>query len=130
MLLILAQSSPDPEKTIGWLERLIQGGVPLICLAIAVIAVVGLVWQYRKNADLEATYRADLERRAKAEKEDAEKRLAEQKVEAEKHAAKAESLMRELRQAEKESDATLAQAVRAVETNTKMLERIERKLGG
>lgn len=129
MSLLLAQAT-DPEKTIGWMERLIAGGVPLICLAIAVIAVIGLVLQYRKNAELESAYRNDLDNRAKNEKTDAEKRLSEQKVEAQKHADKNEALMRERLTAEKESDATLAQAVRVIEVNTKMLERLERKLGG
>lgn len=128
MLLFLAQTATDPDKAIGWLERLIQGGVPLICLGVATIAVIGVVLQYRKNAELEAAYRKDLDDRAKAEKLDAEKRLAKQAAEAEKHAAKAEALMRERLQAEKESDATLAQAVRVIEANTKMLERIERRL--
>lgn len=129
MLLTLAQAFTDPDKQIGWLERLIAGGVPLICLAVALAAIVGMVLQYRKNAELEAAYRKDLDNRAKAEKLDAEKRLAKQESEGEKHAAKAEALMRERLQAEKESDATLAQAVRVLEANSKLFERIERKLG-
>lgn len=127
--LLLAQSLPDPDKTIGWLEQLIAGGVPLICLAVAVVAAVAAIHQYRKNADLETKYREDLENRAKLAVSDAEKRLNEAKADAKERATEVDKLMRERLAAEKESDATLAQAVRVVEANTKLMERLERKLG-
>jgi hypothetical protein len=127
--LLLAQSLPDPDKTIGWLEQLIAGGVPLICLAVAVVAAVAATHQYRKNADLETKYRGDLENRAKLAVSDAEKRLNEAKADAKERATEVDKLMRERLAAEKESDATLAQAVRVVEANTKLMERLERKLG-
>lgn len=127
-LLLLAQDGVDPDKTVGTLERIIDGGVPLICLAVAVVAVIGAVMQYRKNAELETKYREDLENRAKQEKEDAEKRLAEAKQDAKDRAQEVDKLMRERLSAEKESDATLAHAVRVIEHCAKLMERLERKL--
>lgn len=126
--LLLAQST-DPEKHIGSLERVIAGGVPLICLVVAVAAVVAAVLQYKKNAELEAKYREDLENRAKVTVADAEKRLSDTKHEAKERAVEVDKLMRERMAAEKESDATLAHAVRIIEANTKLMERFERKLG-
>lgn len=127
-ILFLAQSSPDPEQTIGWLERILKGGVPLICLVIAVLAVVAAVLQYKKNHKLELDYRNDLANRAKQAKEDAEKRLEEAKAEAKERAAEVDKLMRERMAVEKESDATLAHAVHVIEANAKIMERLERKL--
>ncbi|MGD9726949.1 MAG: hypothetical protein AB7L09_00645 [Nitrospira sp.] len=130
IILLLAQSTPDPEKTIGWLERILQGGVPLICLVIAVTACVAAVFQYRKNHALELDYRNDLANRAQQAKEDAEKRLAEAKQEAKERAAEIDKLMRERLSSEKESDATLAHAVHMIEASAKIMERLERKLEG
>jgi len=130
LLLLLADGQTDPNKAIGWLERLIQGGVPLICLAIALIAGIAWVYQFRKNSALELEYREDLAERAEEAHKETERRLTAQREESEKHASKSEALMRERLQAEKESDATLAHAVRVIEANTKALERLERKLEG
>lgn len=126
-LLLLAQSA-EPEKAIGWLQTIINGGVPLICLAAA--AVFGYVaWsQHKKNVDLELTYRNDLAERAKQEKADAEKRLAEAKQDAKDRAAEIDKLMRERLASEKESDATLAHAVHVIDATAKLMERLERKL--
>jgi len=130
LMLMLAQGQalPDPEKTIGWGERVIAGGVPLICLMVAVIAVIAAVFQYKKNADLEASYRADLDARAKKAEADSDKRLAEAKVEAKERAQEIDKLQRERLASEKESDTTLAAAVRMVERCTDVLVRVERKL--
>jgi len=130
MSFILAQTPPvDPEQAVGLLERLTKGGVPLICLAVALAAVIGIVLQYRKNAALEQKYREDLEDRANQSAENAEKRLAEAKQDAKDRAAEVDKLMRENMALQKESDTTLAQAVRIIETNTKILERVEKRLG-
>lgn len=125
--ILLAQSA-EPEKAIGWLQTLVDGGVPLICLAAA--AVFGYVaWsQHKKNVELEIAYRKDLANRAKDEKADAEKRLAEAKQDAKDRAAEIDKLMRERLASEKESDATLAHAVHIIEANARLLERLERKL--
>jgi hypothetical protein len=127
MNLLLAQAT-DPGKAIGWLENLLEGGVPLICLAIAVIGIVAAVLQYKKNHKLELDYRNDLAERAKQEKLDAEKRLTDSKLEAKERAQEVDKLMRERMAAEKESDATLAHAVQIIEANAKLMERLERKL--
>jgi len=126
-LLFLAQSA-DPEVTVGTLERILAGGVPLICLAIAVIFGAAGVLQYKKNHQLELDYRTDLLKRAKQEKEDAAARLTDAKTEAKDRAAEVEKLMRERMAAEKESDATLAHAVHVIEANAKLMARLERKL--
>jgi hypothetical protein len=125
--MLLAQAA-DPDKAIGWLQTILDGGVPLICLAAA--AVFGFVaWkQHDKNVKLELAYRNDLAERAKQEKADAEKRLAEAKQEAKDRAAEIDKLMRERLASEKESDATLAHAVHIIEASAKVMERLERKL--
>ena len=127
--LLLAQEQPvNVEKTIGTLEQILKGGVPLICLVIAVAAVIGAVLMFKKNMTTELTYRKDLLTRAKEEKLDAEKRLTDAKQDAKDRAAEVDKLMRERMAAEKESDATLAHAVQIIEANTKIMDRIERKL--
>lgn len=125
--LLLAQEA-SPDQAIGWLQTVLDGGVPLICLVAA--AVFGYVaWsQHKKNVDLELAYRKDLENRAKQEKERADLRLEEAKREAKERAAEVDKLMRERLAAEKESDATLAHAVHVIEANAKIMERLERKL--
>jgi hypothetical protein len=127
--LTLAQVPEDADKSVGLLERVIAGGVPLICLVVAVIAVIAAVLQYRKNADLEASYRADLDARAKKADADAEKRLADAKTEADKARDREMGMMKERLASEKESDATLAAAVRMIDKCAGVLERVERKIG-
>ena len=127
--LLLAQATPETaEKGVGLLERLIAGGVPLICLAVAAIAVIAAVWQYRKNATLEESFRTELDARAKKAETDGDKRLADAKNEARERAVEVDKLQRERFAGEKESDATLAQAVRVIEQNTRMLEDVKRGL--
>lgn len=125
--LLLAQSA-DPDKAIGWLQTILDGGVPLICLAVAAVALYVAYLQHKKNLDLELAYRTDLANRAKQEKERADKRLEETKREAKERAAEVDKLMRERLAAEKESDATLAHAVHIIEANAKIMERLERKM--
>jgi len=63
--LVLAQDPVETAaKTIPLLEQVIAGGVPLICLAIAVIAGLLSFWQMRKNNALEREYRKDIEKQA------------------------------------------------------------------
>jgi len=124
--LLLADA--DPEKTVGLLERILAGGVPLICLCVAVACAIAAVLQYKKNHKLELDYRGDLANRAKQEKADSEKRLGDAKTEAKERAIEVDKLMRERLAAEKDSDATLAHAVRIIEANAKLMGRLERKL--
>jgi len=126
--LLLAQESIDPDKTIGWLERLLKGGVPLICLAIAVVMAVAAFLIYKKKLELELIHRNDLANRAKKAEDDSERRLDEAKREAKERAVEIDKLMRERLASEKESDATLAHAVHVIEANAKLMERLERKL--
>lgn len=129
LMLLLAQAVPDPDKAVGWGERVIAGGVPLICLMVAIVAAFAAAFQYKKNADLEASYRVDLDNRAKKAESDAETRLAAAKADADKARDREMTLMKERLTAEKESDATLAAAVRMIEKCGATLERVERKLG-
>lgn len=52
--LLLAQESTvkTAGETVTVLERVIQGGVPLICLAVAAVFLVLAIWQWRKNNNL------------------------------------------------------------------------------
>jgi len=125
--LLLAQSA-EPEKAIGWLERILAGGVPLICLAAAAVFGVAAFLMYKKNMALEVSYRKDLAARATQEKVDAEKRLTDAKQDAKDRAVEVDKLMRERLAAEKESDATLAHAVHVIEANARLMGRLERKL--
>ena len=122
-------SAVKTERAIGWLQTILDGGVPLICLAVAAVALYVAYLQHKKNVELELAYRNDLIQRAKQEKDDADKRLGEAKDDAKERAAEIDKLMRERLSAEKESDATLAHAVHIVEANAKLMERLERKLG-
>jgi len=126
-MLLLAQSA-DPDKAIGWLQTILDGGVPLICLAVAAVALYVAYLQHKKNVELELDYRNDLAERAKQEKERSDQRLEEAKREAKERAVEVDKLMRERLAAEKESDATLAHAVHIIEANAKVMERLERKL--
>ncbi len=63
LLMLLAQA-PEPEKAIGWFERIIQGGVPLICLCLAGVFGVAAFLIHKKKMDLEIAYREDLANRA------------------------------------------------------------------
>lgn len=135
--LLLAQDSPlvTPDKGIEWAEKMTRGGVAVICLCVAIAAVVGAVFLFKKllaerdlRAKLEEDYRKDLENRSKVALADAERRVAEAKAEAKERAAEVDRLMRERMAVEKESDATLAKAILALEGNTRTLQGVERLL--
>jgi len=137
MLMLLAQSAPAPDEAIGWAERMSKGGVPVISLCVAIAAVVALMFMFRKLLeksgefqDLEKGYRKTIEDKAAVDKVDYEKRLVDAKVEARERAVEVDKLQRERFASEKESDATLAQAIRVLDANTKVLERVERQLNG
>jgi hypothetical protein len=139
MLMLLAQATPtpSPDEAIGWAERMSKGGVPVISLCVAIAAVVGLILLFKKLLEkseefkeLEKHYRKTIEDKATVDKVDYEKRLLDAKTEAKERAVEIDRLMRERMQSEKESDATLAQAIRVLDANTKVLERVERHLDG
>jgi len=125
--LLLAQDV-QPDQAIGWLQTILDGGVPLICLAAAGIFGYAAYVQSKKNMQLELDYRNDLAERAKQEKVDSDKRLVDSKQDAKDRAVEVDKLMRERMKAEKDSDATLAHAVHIIEANAKLMERLERKM--
>lgn len=135
MLILLAQSVPEPEAAIGWAERASKGGVAVICLVVAIAACVGVIFLLKKLLakaeefkDLEKSYRKTIEDKATADKADYDKRLEAAKGEAKERAGEVDKLMRERMAAERESDATLAKAVLVLEGNVKMLDKVERLL--
>lgn len=141
MLMLLAQATEagpiTPDQAVGISERLSKGGVPVISLFFAIGAVIGMCFLFKKLLDksdefkeLEKHYRKTIEDKAAVDKVDYEKRLLDAKTEAKERAVEIDRLMRERMQSEKESDATLAQAIRVLDANTKVLERVERHLDG
>lgn len=133
---ILAEiSSPGPDDAISWAEKLTKGGVPVICLVVAIAAVVGLILVFRmlltksdEFKELEKNYRKTIEDKAREDRADAENRLKEAKLEASQRADREMALMKERLVAEKEGDATLAQAVHVIERNIESVESVEKKL--
>jgi len=138
MLILLAQSLPPAaEEATGLAERLTKGGVPVIALTAAIIATMGAVYLFQKLLaksaefqELERGYRKTIEDKAAADRADYEKRLVDAKGEAKDRAVEVDKLQRERFAAEKESDATLAQAIRVLDANTKTLDRVERLIDG
>lgn len=131
---LLAQTI-QPTDALDWAERAKHLGFAGLCLLVGIVGLIVAYWQVRlrlesekDKAELEKSYRQDLEARARQALADTDRRLADVKHEAEKHANKHEELLRERMAAEKESDATLAHAVRVIEANTKILERVDRRL--
>jgi hypothetical protein len=134
---LLAQESLNPAEAVGWAERLSKGGVPVISLFFAIGAIIGSIFIFKQLLlkaeefkELEKGYRKTIEDKAALDKADYERRLDAAKTEAKERAAEIDRLMRERMQAEKESDATLAQAIRVLDANTKVMERVERFLDG
>lgn len=138
LLVLLAQhdpTAPTPEAAIGWAERMSKGGVPVICLCVAIASVVLMLLVLRSRlakeaelTDLERTYRKDLEARAKDEKADAERRLAEAKTEAKERAVELDKIRREQMAGDRENAEGLAHAVQMIEACGKTLERVDRRL--
>lgn len=135
MFLLAEGNGASPDEAINWAERASKGGVAVVCLFVAIAAVSGLIFVFKKLLDkseefkdLEKGYRGSIETKAAQDKTDAENRLKEAKLEAEKRADREMSLMKERLAAEKESDATLAQAVHVIERVISTVEKVERKL--
>ena len=135
-LFLLAQSAPiTPDEGVGLAERMTKGGVSVIALSFAIAATVGVIYLFQKLLgksaefqDLERGYRKTIEDKAAVDKVDYEKRLVDSKGEAKERASEIDKLMRERMAADRESDATLAKAVLALEGNTKMLDKVEKQL--
>ena len=62
MNLLLAQAAPDAaEGWVGLIERILAGGLPLICLVIAAICGYAFYKQLTKNNALEVGFREKVE---------------------------------------------------------------------
>jgi len=134
-IMLAQEGAPKPDEAIGWAERMSKGGVPVICLTVAIAAVVGLVIVFKmllnksdKFTDLEKTYRENIENDRKQDKIDYENRLKAAEAAADKREQEKMAMMKERLQAEKESDATLAQAIHVIEADTKLADKVDKKL--
>ena len=136
LALLLAQTgTPSPDEAIGWAERMNKGGVPVIALVVAIAAVVGLIFMFRKLldkadqfTDLEKGYRASIEEKARQDRIDAENRLKDADAKAEKRSERELAMMKERLVAEKEGDATLAQAVHVIERVIQTMDKVDHKM--
>jgi hypothetical protein len=136
MTLLLAQAPPiTPDEGVGLAERMTKGGVPVIALCVAIAATIGVVYLFQKLLakseefkELERHYRKTIEDKATVDKVDYEKRLVDAKGEAKERASEIDKLMRERMASDRESDATLAKAVLALEGNTKQLDQVGKLL--
>ncbi len=77
-LLLLAQSVEKAEKGVGLLQTILAGGVPLICLCVAVLMGGFALYQMRRNNTLEREYRETVQLDAAARLAGTEKLLREQ----------------------------------------------------
>lgn len=134
-LLLAQQPTPKPDEVIGWAERISKGGVGVLSLLLAFAAVAAMVYLFFKLiakaetfSELEKTYRATIEEKAKQDKADAEQRLKDAKEEAAKRREEDRAAAKERLEAEKESDAQVAHGVMALENCTKILEKVDKKL--
>lgn len=127
-------NGPGPDEAIGWAERMIKGGVPVICLVVAIAAVVGLIIMFNKLLaksdefkEHEKAARISLEEKARQDRVDGDNRLKDAKSDADKRADREMAMMRERLTAEKEGDATLAQAVHVIERVIQVMDRVDHK---
>ena len=115
LLLLLAQDSKmeTASKTVTLLERVIQGGVPLICLAVAAIFGVACFYLYRQNRGLTEE---QLARDAKAQQE----RAALEKD----YREKVEALLREMLERGEDSQEIITNNTTAVRDMTAGLQQL------
>jgi len=112
MLTLLAQTVKEAGDAVSVLERVTQGGVPLICLCVAVVCGVGFYWQLKRNIKM-AQDALDTTR------EEANARRAEQ-----------EGLLREMLERDREAQEAQTAATAAVEGFTTALKDHARVLEG
>jgi hypothetical protein len=129
MLFILAQTDPkDVKEGVDLLERISRGSVAFILLCLLVLAIIGFVWQYRRNIAIVEKQKDADDKRAAQDRADAQKALSDSRADADKNKSEQLALMRERVQADKELDTTLAASNRVLDKNTSTLERNERVL--
>ena len=63
--LLLAQSVEAADAGLSLVERLLQGGLPLVLLALAVVCAVAFYWQLRKNQTMQDLHLEEVKARAK-----------------------------------------------------------------
>jgi len=95
-ILLLAQ---DPEQAVALIERIVSGGVPIICLVFAAICAYAFYKTLNKNNALETGFRE-----------------------------KVEALLREMLHRDKESQEAVTAAVQAVEAFQRASETLTRKI--
>jgi hypothetical protein len=137
--LLLAQDKAvdTAAKTIPLLERVIAGGVPLICLAVAVLCGILAFWQMRKNNALEKSYREDIEKQGdkrlvaeKSYREDIGKQ-GEARLEAERsYRQDVERLLREMIERGEDSQEALQTNTNAVNNVGLALQQLTARIGG
>jgi len=110
-LLMLAQSAKDASDTVGILERILNGGVPLICLCLAALFGAGFWWAIKRNHKMTEEALKKAEAREEAAKEIAEKHKTEQ-----------EALLREMLDRDREAQEAQAATTAAVEGFTRALQ--------
>ena len=91
-------------KSLTLLEQLQAGGVPLICLAVAVVCGIGFYWQLRRNGKQSEDALSKAESREAAAEEMARQRLTDQ-----------EGLMREMLDRDRQSQESIVATVQAVQ---------------
>lgn len=123
---LLAQTPGDVDKGVDIIEKVSRGSVAMILLCLLVLAIVGIVWMVRRQAKLDEKRADDDEKRSARERDGYQKALSDTKADADKVRGEQLGLMRERLQAEKETDATIAGAARAIERCGTVLERVER----
>lgn len=106
MLGVIAQAADAAtvSNTVSLLERILQGGVPLICLCVAVLCGAGFYWQLKRNTK---------------QSEDAV-----QKAEAatRERVAETSALLREMLERDREAQEAQSAATAAVEGFTRALQ--------
>lgn len=131
LVLLLAQDGATvetAEKTVGILERILQGGVPLICLAVAVIFGVVAFWIYRQNVKLT---KDAIKREGEIAKQQAER---EAKVQADRAALekdyreKVEALLREMLERGEDSQQVITGNTEAVKDMTQGLQQLTTRI--
>ncbi len=112
-LTLIAQEAAGSkvDGTVTTLERILEGGVPLICLCIAVVCGVAFYWQLKRNNKLAEDALNKAEKREEAAKNAAAERMAEQ-----------EALLREMLERDREAQEAQSAATAAVEGFTRALQ--------
>jgi Tfp pilus assembly protein PilO len=129
LLTILAQATlDDANKGVDTLEKVSRGSVAFILLIMLILAIVGFVWQYRRNNKIEDDHRDEELTRSKQDKVDAASTLSAIKLDAENVRKEMLALVRERTQAERDTDESLSGTTRAMERVGFVLERVERLL--